>query len=146
MCFRRRPDAGSTTPGLAGSHSLREGLDRLLAGTGLTSRRCRTTAARADHAGAERHGAERNAGAEALPAIDIGAERPRDGRAEQWQAGPHAAELLCRADRLDGDQDRHAGDEHAGQCAGDHAEGDRGSAGDDLAGRFAECQRRHRPR
>ncbi|WP_400768574.1 TonB-dependent siderophore receptor [Methylosinus sporium] len=66
---------GLRTPGLAGAHSLREALDRLLAGTRLiyqlsdNRRTVLITLAQNDTV--------RSDGAEALPAIDIGAERPR---------------------------------------------------------------------
>ncbi|HEY8063575.1 MAG TPA: TonB-dependent receptor plug domain-containing protein [Methylosinus sp.] len=73
---------GLRTPGLAGSHSLGEALDRLLAGTRLiyqlsdNRRTVLITLAQNDTVRSD-------AGAEALPAIDIGAEKPKtsgDGR------------------------------------------------------------------
>jgi len=73
---------GLRTPGLSGSHSLREALDRLLAGTRLiyalsdNRRTVLITLAQNDTV-------RNDAGAEPLPPIDIGAERPRragDGR------------------------------------------------------------------
>ncbi|WP_018267557.1 TonB-dependent siderophore receptor [Methylosinus sp. LW4] len=65
---------GLRTPGLSGAHSLREALDRLLAGTRLTyaltdnRRTVLITLAQNDTTRSD-------AGAEALPTIDIGAER-----------------------------------------------------------------------
>jgi iron complex outermembrane receptor protein len=66
------------SPGLIGRHSLREGLDRLLSGTGFTYRFAGVDGdvsivlAQADN------GVRSDAQAQALPAIDIGAERAAD--------------------------------------------------------------------
>ncbi|WP_245258505.1 TonB-dependent siderophore receptor [Methylosinus sp. LW4] len=70
---------GWRTDGLFGAYSLTEALDRLLAGTSLTYRfdangkSVSIVLAQADN------GVRSDAGAEALPPIDIGAERPASG-------------------------------------------------------------------
>ncbi|WP_018264815.1 TonB-dependent siderophore receptor [Methylosinus sp. LW4] len=67
---------GRTTPGLSGDFTLREALDHVLAGTGLGYRFTNNgqvvsiVLAQADNG-------VRNDGAEPLPPIDVGAERPR---------------------------------------------------------------------
>ena len=120
---------GKTTAGFKGNATVTEALGVLLSGTGLSYSLAPGKKSVAIML-AQNEGVRSDAGAEALPAIDIGAERPATRGPRQRQAGSHAAELLCHAGRVHRHQDRHAGHEHAGQCAGGHAEGDRGSAGD----------------
>ncbi|HEY8065408.1 MAG TPA: TonB-dependent receptor [Methylosinus sp.] len=67
------------SPGLVGSHSLREGLDRLLSGTGFTYRFADVDGGVSIVLAQADNGVRNDSGAEALPAIDIGAERPATG-------------------------------------------------------------------
>jgi iron complex outermembrane receptor protein len=74
MIYRTRLTKDLTTPGLTGTYTLNEALDTLLSGTGLgykvmeDGRAVAIVLAQADN------GARSDAGAEALPPIDVGAE------------------------------------------------------------------------
>ena len=83
------------SPGLAGNFSTREALDRLLSGTSLSYR--------FSHDGenvsivlAQNDTTRSDAGAEALPTIDIGAEKPKasaGGRGRQADFTPETSDL-----------------------------------------------------
>ncbi|WP_400767088.1 TonB-dependent siderophore receptor [Methylosinus sporium] len=78
------------SPGLVGSHSLREGLDRLLSGTGYTYRFADVDGGISIVLAQADNGVRSDAGAEALPTIEIGAEsgaRNTQGRPGGGQRG-----------------------------------------------------------
>jgi len=63
------------SPGLVGSHSLREGLDRLLSGTGFTYRFADVDGGVSIVLAQADNGVRSDTGAEPLPPIDVGAEK-----------------------------------------------------------------------
>jgi iron complex outermembrane receptor protein len=87
LVYDARATRRMTSPGLTGRHSLRDGLDRLLRGTGLFYRFVDMDGNRSIVLAQADNGVRNDAGAEALPTIEIGAEeksrdRPRDSRGD----------------------------------------------------------------
>lgn len=76
MAYEARVTQSLTTPGLAGAYSVKEGLDRLLRGTGLAYRFADNGRAVSIMLARNDTGTRSDAsGAEALPPIDVGAEQ-----------------------------------------------------------------------
>jgi iron complex outermembrane receptor protein len=75
------------SPGLSGRYSMREGLDALLRGTGLAYRFADMDGSRSIVLAQADNGVRNDAVAEALPAIDIGAEAAREGNRRAEGAG-----------------------------------------------------------
>jgi iron complex outermembrane receptor protein len=87
LVYDARATRRMTSPGLTGRHSLRDGLDRLLRGTGLSYRFMDMDGSRSIVLAQADNGVRNDAGAEALPTIEIGAEeksrdKPRDSRGD----------------------------------------------------------------